>query len=130
MKRFIKFIILCITGLSCSLQAAEFTKDPLDLVRSNISEKKAVLIDVREKDEWDDGHIKGAVLLPLSRLEKGITKTELDAQISAEKIIYVHCVVGQRAKTAANILEKQGYKVRVLKAGYEELVKEGLPNTK
>ena len=42
-----------------------------------------------------------------------------------EKIIYTHCVMGVRAIKAAKILEKLGYNVRPLKAGYEDLVKAG-----
>ena len=52
------------------------TKDSLDAVKKALSEKKAVLIDVREKGEWDDGHLAGAALLPLSGLKQNATSKE------------------------------------------------------
>ena len=39
--------------------------------------------------------------------------------------MYTHCVMGVRALAAAKILQKLGYNVRPLKAGYEDLVKAG-----
>ncbi len=44
------------------------TKDSLALVNENVKAGKAVIVDVREQDEWDAGHLKGAVLLPQSKL--------------------------------------------------------------
>ena len=46
-------------------------------------------------------------------------------QIPKDKIVYTHCVMGVRALKAAKILEKLGYNVRPLKAGYEDLIKAG-----
>lgn len=40
-------------------------------MKKAIADGKAVLIDVREKDEWDDGHLKDAKLLPLTSLKGG-----------------------------------------------------------
>jgi rhodanese-related sulfurtransferase len=47
-----------------------------------------------------------------------------------EKILYTFCVVGMRAKQAGIALENQGYTVRVLNPGYEELVKAGFKTAK
>jgi rhodanese-related sulfurtransferase len=47
-----------------------------------------------------------------------------------DKIIYCHCRSGRRCLTAADILKKQGYDVRPLKAGYEDLLKAGFPQAK
>ena len=46
--------------------AQEHTKDSLEQVKKALADKKAVLIDVREKTEWDKGHPK-TLLLPLRR---------------------------------------------------------------
>ena len=48
--------------------APEHTKDSLETVKKNQEAKKAILVDVREKKEWDDGHLRDAVLLPLSEI--------------------------------------------------------------
>ena len=119
-----------ISGLSafiCSdLHAAELTNDPLPIVQENLATHKAVLVDVREPGEWKEGHVEGAISLPLSSLKKkGVDTSALEHQVPKDKIVYTHCVMGVRALKAAKILEKLGYNVRPLKAGYEDLVKAG-----
>ena len=57
------FIRAAILGLAASFsasRAAEHTKDTPQEVKKAVADGKAVLLDVREKDEWDAGHIKGA----------------------------------------------------------------------
>jgi len=107
--------------------AAEHTKDSLATVKKNVDDGKAVLVDVREKKEWDAGHVEGAVLLPLSELQKN---AELGAKLPKDKIIYTHCMVGKRCVTAGNILEKMGYEVRPIQPGYKELIRAGFPDAK
>ncbi len=104
--------------------AVDHTKDSLTTIKKNIESKKAVLVDVREKSEWDDGHIKGAIFLPLSSLRNGITEAERK-RLPKDKIIYLHCAVGLRAKFAANLLKKYNDKVRPLNEGYEDLISAG-----
>lgn len=117
---------LCMfTITSTALAVKENTKDSLETVKKNVNEKKAVLVDVREKKEWDEGHIEGSVFLPLSALNKGMKKEELAKILPKDRILYTFCVVGKRAITAGTMVEKHGYEVRALKPGYKELVKAG-----
>jgi len=111
------------SAFNCS--AAERTKDTLATVKKNVEEKKAVLVDVREQSEWDDGHIADAVFLPITELQKGISKEALAKRLPKDRILYTHCVVGKRSLTAADILAKSGYEVRPLKEGYKDLLKAG-----
>jgi rhodanese-related sulfurtransferase len=113
--------------LSVAALAAEQTKDSLKTVKENVEAEKAVLVDVREKSEWDAGHIDGAIFLPLSELKAGLSEDELAERLPADKVLYTHCVVGKRSLTAAGILEKLGYDVRSLKPGYQELLDAGFP---
>lgn len=105
--------------------AAEPTKDSLDTVKQAVADKKALLVDVREQDEWNDGHLRDAMFLPLSELQQKIQDGKLPPELLKQKVIYCHCRAGVRALNAAKLLEKQGYDVRPLKQGYEELVKAG-----
>lgn len=107
--------------------AAEHTKDTPEDVKKALADKTAVLIDVREKKEWDAGRIKDASLLELSRLKTGVPQEELDKKMPKGKIVYVYCKSGGRSLTAADLLAKKGYDVRPLKEGYEDLLKAGLP---
>ena len=107
--------------------AADHTKDTPDDVKKALADKSAVLIDVREKKEWDAGRIKDADLLELTRLRAGVPQAELDKKMPKGKIVYVYCKSGGRSLSAADLLAKKGYDVRPLKEGYEDLLKAGLP---
>ena len=112
----------------------EHTSDSLESVKAAMAKKDAVLVDVREQSEWDDGHIDGALFLPLSWLREeskgGKFADRLAEKLPAKKILYVHCRSGGRALTAAGLLRKQGYDARPLKAGYEDLRKAGFTQAK
>ena len=113
-----------------ALAAADHTTDTPEQVKKAVAEKKAVLIDVREQREWQAGHLKDAELLPLSKLKKGVAKEEVEKIILKGKIAYLHCKSGGRCLIAADILQKQGYEVRPLKEGYDDLIQAGFPKAK
>lgn len=66
-------------------------------------EKDAYIIDVREKDEYEQSHIIGAIHLPLSELRKRIN------EIPNDKPIYLHCRSGQRSYNAVLALQNLGF---------------------
>ena len=107
--------------------AAEHTQDSLAAVQQAVADQKAVLVDVRETDEWNEGHLSGARSLPLSVLEKGVKPESLTNLLPKNKIIYLHCLSGGRCIKAAEILQPLGYDVRPLKPGYQALVEAGFP---
>jgi rhodanese-related sulfurtransferase len=108
----------------------EFTKDTLAMVKRNVVEEKAVLVDVRSQSEWDRGHIEGSIFLPIDSLRKKPDPKMLAKKLPKKKVLYTFCVVGMRAKAAAIKLEQQGYTVRALKPGYEELLEAGFKKAK
>jgi rhodanese-related sulfurtransferase len=107
--------------------AAGHTKDPLPAVQQAVTAGQAVIIDVREPDEWAQGHIAGARLVPLSTLEQGVDPARLAQVLPKDKIIYCHCLAGGRCLEAAAILGPLGYDVRPLKQGYPQLIQAGFP---
>ncbi len=113
-------------GCPLAASAADHTQETLSQVKAAVEQKKGVLVDVREKPEWNSGHIEGAIPLPISTVVDGLTQEELSV-LPKSKILYVHCVVGKRALTVGSTLEKLGYQVKVLKPGYRELLAEGFP---
>nr|WP_230199531.1 rhodanese-like domain-containing protein [Bacillus testis] len=66
--------------------------------------RKAQLIDVREPNEFDAGHILGARNIPMSQL-----KTRLK-EIRPDKPVYLYCQSGLRSGRAAQMLYKKGYR--------------------
>jgi len=121
-------MVLCVL-LACLASAAEHTKDSLTTIKKNIEDEKAVLVDVREKKEWDAGHIEGAIFLPISSVQDGLSKDELES-LPKDRVLYVHCVVGKRALTVANALEKEGFKVQPMRPGYKEMIDAGFKKAK
>ena len=115
-----------------SRRTIDFTEDSLAIVKKNVTDGTAVLVDVRSQDEWNQGHLDGSIFVPVTSLQKHSldpAKLEKTLPKKNEKVLYTFCVVGMRARQAGIVLENQGYTVRVLKPGFEELVKAGFRKT-
>lgn len=68
----------------------------------------ATLVDVRTPDEWQGGHVEGAVLIPISELQGRL------AEIPRDKPVVVYCASGARSARAAATLSAAGYDARDL----------------
>jgi len=88
---------------------------------------EAVIVDVREKDEWDDEHIRDAI-----QMSRGTIELDIEEKIpDANKLIICHCGGGGRSALAAESLQKMGYKnVRSMAGGFKAWKAAGLPTTK
>jgi rhodanese-related sulfurtransferase len=115
-------------------QRIEHTKDSLEVVKARLTRGTAVLVDVREPFEWNDGHLKAATLVPLSDLREAKDDADfakkLAMKLPSKKIIYLHCRSGGRVMAAAPILRAMKFDVRPLKAGYSTLLKAGFEKAK
>jgi rhodanese-related sulfurtransferase len=77
--------------------------------------RKAQLIDVREPNEFENGHILGARNIPLTQLKmrKG--------EIREDKPVYLYCQSGIRSARAAGVLKKKGCQdISHLKGGFKQ----------
>jgi hydroxyacylglutathione hydrolase len=66
------------------------------------SSEPPLVVDVRTPQEWTQGHIEGAINMPLSRLR------ERAAELPAERSVVVHCATGYRSAIACSVLERDG----------------------
>ncbi|MBP3502988.1 MAG: rhodanese-like domain-containing protein [Clostridia bacterium] len=66
----------------------------------------AILLDVRSRQEFKEGHIDGAINIPLCDVKKEVPKRITDKN----KYIIVYCTSGIRSKKAQKILNSMGYK--------------------
>ena len=66
----------------------------------------AVILDVREQDEYDAGHIPGAVLLSFGTIDE---ETAASAIPEKDTVVLVYCRSGNRSKTASQALADLGY---------------------
>lgn len=84
-----------------------------------------VLLDVRELDEWEAGHLRGAVHIPRGRLE-----AEAESSIpDKSREVVVYCAGGVRSLLAADSLKELGYaQVISMAGGYEDWADAGLPS--
>ena len=123
-----RLLLAALLAAAAGRASAQHTHDSLDAVKAAVAEQKAVLVDVREADEWQQGHVAGARLVPLSVLERGVTPDQLARAIPKGTIIYTYCLVGGRSVASARFFRAQGYDVRPLKQGYPELVRFGFPS--
>ncbi len=137
-----------IAGLAVLLSAAllftvlapadeEYTTVPPERILEQVKKGEAVLVDVREQREWDAGHLKDAVFIPLSSLQEwtrdGMSKQEkaaLAKLLPEGKAVYCHCRSGGRALTAAEAFARLGHQVKPLKPGINALAKAGFPVAK
>ena len=69
------------------------------------SGEEHIILDTREQDEFDEGHIPGAILIPYTEIENKAIELIPDK----DKLILVYCRSGRRSKIAAEALSKLGY---------------------
>ncbi len=79
------------------------------------TEKNAVLLDIRSKEDYKRGHVGGAVNVPMDKLEQVKTRIR-----SADTTIYVLGDFNNNPKKAARALKKMGYSNAVPSGNMEE----------
>ena len=83
-----------------------------------------LLIDVREDDEWAEGHLPGAVHVPRGHLESRIEQAATDRS----RLLVLYCAAGNRSAFAAKTLEELGYEhVSSLSGGFTDWKRNGFP---
>ena len=100
----------------------------LEQARERLAQNpKAVLLDVREDSEWEQGHAAQAVHLGKGVLERDIEKMFPDPETE----IIMYCGGGYRSALTAEISRRMGYRnVASLIGGYKGLVQAGWPMAK
>lgn len=121
--KYISLILVMIFTLSLSACSAKIEDNKSDLpADSDLLEKASytkispeeakdlmiegnIILDVRTKEEYDDGHIANATLLPLDEINLG----NLDLLEDKDQIILVYCRSGNRSSSASKALIEAGY---------------------
>ena len=92
--------------------------EPDELAMDIPHDPKLEVIDVRKPGEFEAGHVKGAVNIPLDTL----TDTAIVASIEDDNNLYIHCAGGYRSVIAASLLKRQGYhNLRNVLGGYGKM---------
>ena len=138
--------LLTVVGISTPVLASENWPDSIDQyvlqIRKSVktadmdgylaavkNPNGAVLLDVREDDEFKAGHVPGAVNIPRGLLEFRIWKPfGYPAQVDMNRKIYVQCMTGGRATLAAKQLQDIGFtNVIAVIMNFEDWKKKGNP---
>ena len=112
MKRILPLflLLLLLTGCGGTASNASSENDYQQISQEEAKEmmdtQDVIILDVREQDEYDSGHIPGAVLLPVGTIDE-----ETAAEVIPEKdsTVLVYCRSGNRSKTASSALAELGY---------------------
>ena len=104
---FFSFLLL-LTGCGAAGTSEEngYRQISQEEAKEMMDTQEVLILDVREQDEYDSGHIPGAVLLPV-----GTITEESAAGVIPEKdtTVLVYCRSGNRSRTAAKALAELGY---------------------
>ena len=103
-------LLLLLTGCGGNASNTSSESDYQQISQEEAKEmmdtQDVIILDVREQDEYDSGHIPGAVLLPVGTIDE-----DTAAEVIPEKdsTVLVYCRSGNRSKTASSALAELGY---------------------
>ena len=84
----------------------------------------ARILDVRTVTEWNEGHVPGAIHVPLDQLD---AEAPALAGVPKDQPVYLICASGGRSKVAANRLAKAGFQAYNVEGGTNGWIAAGLP---
>ena len=99
-------IVLCAMVLLGGCGENGYQQISQDEAKEMMDSQEVVILDVREQDEFDSGHIAGAVLLPVGSISEA---TAAEVIPKKDSVVLVYCRSGNRSKTASEKLVELGY---------------------
>lgn len=99
-------VLLILAGCRGTTVENTYQQIPQDKAYEMMNTQEVIIVDVREQDEFDAGHISGAVLLPVGTITKDTAAAVIPEQDST---VLVYCRSGNRSKTASTALADLGY---------------------
>ena len=108
MRRMIPVLLtlLLLAGCGGGEKEVSYQQISQEEAKEMMDTQEVVILDVREQDEYDSGHIPNAVLLPVGTIDE-----DAAAEVIPEKdsTVLVYCRSGNRSKTASSTLAALGY---------------------
>ena len=108
MKQIIPFLLALFLLTGCGGTAADdaYQQITQEEAKEMMDTQEVIILDVREQDEYDSGHIPGAVLLPVGSIDE---TTAVEVIPEKDSTVLVYCRSGNRSKTASSTLAELGY---------------------
>ncbi len=106
MKKFTPIVLIALLYTQCNFAQQANILNVNEFEKKIFSEKNIQLIDVRTPEEYQQGHIKNAININIydANFEKEIQK------LDKSKPVYIYCRSGNRSRSAAQVLAKNGFK--------------------
>jgi phage shock protein E len=121
----------CALGLSLALAfaaapafSAQPPLSPADAHAAIAAENPPQVLDVRSAEEYAEGHVPGAMLIPHDELASRLSELDRD------RPVLVYCRSGRRSTLAETLLETEGFDVRQIDGSWQRWQAEGLPEEK
>ena len=120
------FSLMAALGLcsGCTAQDGVEVLTPQEFIAAAEADSAAVILDVRQPDEFAAGHLAKAVNLDWlnpSAFSEGMAKLDKD------HTYYIYCRSGRRSNAAASKMKREGFRVFDIKGGYLQWTSEGRP---
>ena len=107
MKRMIPLLLSLLLLTGCGEDSADgYQQISQEEAKAMMDTQVVIILDVREQDEYDSGHIPGAVLLPVGTIDE---TTAAEVIPEKDSTVLVYCRSGNRSKTASAALAELGY---------------------
>ena len=120
------FSLMAALGLcsGCTAQDGVEVLTPQEFIAAAEADSAAVILDVRQPDEFAAGHLAKAVNL------NWLNPTEFSegmAKLDKDHTYYIYCRSGRRSNAAASKMKREGFRVFDMKGGYLQWTSEGRP---
>ena len=99
-------LLLLLAGCSGNTTDSSYQQITQEEAKEMMDTQDVVILDVREQNEYDGGHIPGAVLLPVGTIDEAAAAEVIPDKDST---VLVYCRSGNRSKTASSKLAELGY---------------------
>jgi len=106
MKKLILSLLIATSLIACSKQEGLVDVNASDFQTEIKSAEAGQILDVRTSDEYNNGHIEGAILADIS----SNLFSEVTAKLDKDKPVFVYCLSGGRSSSAASQLKEMGFK--------------------
>ena len=119
-----KLFAVAISAVAISTSFVAYANTAPQTEQSAVQPEKAkgIWIDVRSAEEFNAGHLQGAVNIPHDKIIEGVKALGS----AKDEPINLYCRSGRRAEAALTELKNAGYTNVINHGGYEDLVKKGL----
>ena len=110
MRKLLAVILAALLLCACAAEGENdvngYTQISQEEAKAMMDAGGAVILDVREQHEFDEGHIPGAALLPVGSIDETSAGKVIPDK---DTVVLVYCRSGNRSKTASDALAALGY---------------------